>query len=283
MADTPLDGFPPLTRRELLYAAGGIAVLAGVAEAASCSARPAAAQQASPTGLAQALGAEAPLNPVAPGGATDRAIEMGLHTPALTLDDLPWNLRLINAAHPLPKDFEVPELHAFDDGAHAIDKRAYQSLHALLKAARKDGVSPFVVSSFRSHKKQKELYQARVRQCKEEGLSGKKAKQEAAFWVARPYSSEHEAALAVDLVDESYQELDKKQEKTEAQRWLMDHCADYGFILRYPTDKSDLTGIGYEPWHYRYVGAEAARAITDSGLCLEEWLDGYLYDGNLQS
>ena len=77
-------------------------------------------------------------------------------------------------------------------------------------------------------------------------------------------------------MDASYQELDEAQEATDTQRWLIDHCAEYGFILRYPTDKSDVTGIGYEPWHYRYVGKEAAGAITSSGLCLEEWLDQYL-------
>lgn len=66
--------------------------------------------------------------------------------------------------------------------------------------------------------------------------------------------------------------LDQGQENTAVQRWLMTHCAEYGFILRYPTDKSALTGVGYEPWHYRYVGVEAAREIMGSELCLEEYL-----------
>lgn len=273
----------PLTRRQLLGALGGAALL-GVVGTASCASAGAAAAPASADSfdLAQALAADSPANPVAPGGATDTAVELGMHAPALTLEDLPWNLRLVNASHPLPKDFEVPALRSFADGAHAIDKRAYRSLQAMLKAARKAGVRPVVCSSFRTHKKQKELYQARVQLSKDEGLSSKKAKEEAAFWVARPYTSEHEAALAVDLVDESYQELDKKQEKTKAQKWLMKHCADYGFILRYPTDKSAVTGIGYEPWHYRYVGKEAAPAITESGLCLEEWLEQYLANGEGQ-
>ena len=99
-----------------------------------------------------------------------------------------------------------------------------------------------------------------------------RAEQEAARWVARPGASEHQAGLAVDIVDISYQLLDEAQEDTPVQQWLMAHCADYGFILRYPTDKSALTGVAYEPWHYRYVGAEAARAIMDGGLCLEEYL-----------
>ena len=78
--------------------------------------------------------------------------------------------------------------------------------------------------------------------------------------------------MAVDIVSASYQKLTRQQEKTAEQKWLMEHCWEYGFILRYPTDKSEVTGIGYEPWHYRYVGRETALAMRDSGLCLEEYL-----------
>ena len=92
------------------------------------------------------------------------------------------------------------------------------------------------------------------------------------MWVARPGTSEHQAGLAVDIVSVEYQVLDEGQEDTPLQQWLMAHCWEYGFILRYPTDKSDLTGVGYEPWHYRYVGEEAAKAITEQGICLEEYL-----------
>ncbi|MDE8702546.1 M15 family metallopeptidase [Adlercreutzia equolifaciens] len=266
-----------LTRREALFVLGGTAAAAALG-VASCQARAAADPTASSPHLGSSL-ADSPLNPGAAASAANQATSLSLHAPALTLEDLPWNLRLINGEHPLPDNFEAPELKSFADGAHAVDKRIYQSLQAMLKAARKANRHPVVCSSFRTRAKQRELYRARVQQCKDEGLTGKKAREEAAFWVARPGCSEHEAGLAVDLVDESYQELDKKQEKAKAQKWLMKHCADYGFILRYPTDKSDITNIGYEPWHYRYVGAEYARAITDSGLCFEEWLETYLANG----
>ncbi|MEY8460539.1 M15 family metallopeptidase [Eggerthellaceae bacterium 24-137] len=192
-----------------------------------------------------------------------------------SLDDLPWNLRLVNKEHPLAKDFPTPELKDVADG-YAVDERIHDDLVALLKAGEEAGRRPVVCSAYRSHKRQRELYRARVRQSKEEGKSGQEAKDDAAFWVAPPYASEHETGLAVDLVDASYQELDEKQETTATQRWLMKHCAKYGFILRYPTDKSDITGIGYEPWHYRYVGKEAASDIAESGLCFEEWLDQHL-------
>ena len=92
--------------------------------------------------------------------------------------------------------------------------------------------------------------------------------------MARPGTSEHETGLALDIVSAAYQLLDERQAETAAQQWLMAHCAEYGFILRYPTDKGALTGVGYEPWHYRYVGKEAAEAIMGGGLCLEEYLAG---------
>ena len=79
--------------------------------------------------------------------------------------------------------------------------------------------------------------------------------------------------MALDIVSANYQKLNKKQENTAEQKWLMEHCWEYGFILRYPSDKSEITGIGYEPWHYRYVGRETALAMRDSGQCLEEYLE----------
>ncbi|MCB6367700.1 M15 family metallopeptidase, partial [Intestinibacillus massiliensis] len=94
----------------------------------------------------------------------------------------------------------------------------------------------------------------------------------AAVWVAVPGTSEHQLGLAVDLVSLSNQNLNHSQENTALQKWLMKNSWKYGFILRYPSDKSSITGIGYEPWHYRYVGKKAAKAIYEQGVCLEEYL-----------
>ena len=91
--------------------------------------------------------------------------------------------------------------------------------------------------------------------------------------MAVPGTSEHQLGLALDIVDRSNQNLDESQEDTAVQQWLMKHSWEYGFILRFPTGKSDVTGIIYEPWHYRYVGKEAAKEIYDRGICLEEYLD----------
>ena len=92
--------------------------------------------------------------------------------------------------------------------------------------------------------------------------------------VAVPGTSEHELGLAVDIADMNHQLLDESQEDTEVQKWLLEHCWEYGFILRYPTGKSDITDIIYEPWHYRYVGREDAEQIRALDVCLEEYLAG---------
>ena len=95
---------------------------------------------------------------------------------------------------------------------------------------------------------------------------------EAGRWVAVPGTSEHETGMALDIVSYSYQLLNEQQENTAEQKWFMEHCWEYGFILRYPKDKTEVTGIGYEPWHYRYVGREHAAKLYESGLCLEEYI-----------
>lgn len=91
--------------------------------------------------------------------------------------------------------------------------------------------------------------------------------------VAVPGTSEHQTGLAMDIVDVNNQRLDESQESTAVQKWLIEHSLEYGFILRYPTGKSEITGIIYEPWHYRYVGREDAEQIHTLDVCLEEYLE----------
>ena len=182
-----------------------------------------------------------------------------------------WALRLVNFENPLPDGYTVPTLTELRNG-QAIDSRAYPALQAMMDAARAEGLQPVICSSCRSWDIQERLFEAEVQNWLARGYIRQDAEAQAAQWVARPGASEHQLGLAVDIVDISYQLLDEGQESTPVQQWLMAHCAEYGFILRYPTDKSELTGVGYEPWHYRYVGTEAAREIMDNGLCLEEYL-----------
>ena len=183
-----------------------------------------------------------------------------------------WNLILVNPWNEVPEDYEV-KLTRLKNG-QAVDSRCYPMLQQMMDDCRAAGLNPVICSSYRTHDKQEELFRKKVNTLRKQGYSQEEAETEAARWVARPGTSEHETGLAVDIVDKSYQLLDEKQEQTPVQQWLMAHCAEYGFILRYPVEKSDLTGIGYEPWHYRYVGVEAAKAITEQGLCLEEYWMG---------
>lgn len=181
-----------------------------------------------------------------------------------------WNLILVNPRHKLPHDFSV-DLIELKNG-HAVDRRAYPALQAMMDDARSQGLSPLICSSYRTREKQQELYTRQVSAYMERGYERKEALKEAGKWVARPGHSEHQTGLALDIVSQAYQLLDKNQENTPEQRWLMKNAYRYGFILRYPEDKTQLTGIGYEPWHYRYVGKKAAKEIYKKGLCLEEYL-----------
>ena len=91
--------------------------------------------------------------------------------------------------------------------------------------------------------------------------------------VAVPGTSEHATGLALDITSADYAQLDDAQANTAEAKWFAENCWKYGFILRYPPEKSDVTGIIYEPWHYRYVGKDAAKEITESGMTLEEYLE----------
>lgn len=181
-----------------------------------------------------------------------------------------WQLLLVNPWNEMPEDYEVT-LKTLPDG-NKVDQRAYEDLNAMLEACREAGLRPKICSSYRTQSKQTYLYNNKIARLRNAGYSRKAAEAEAGRWVARPGTSEHQLGLALDIVSQSYQALTKKQEKTAEQKWLMEHCWEYGFILRYPNDKSEITGIGYEPWHYRYVGRDVALDIRDSGLCMEEYL-----------
>lgn len=181
-----------------------------------------------------------------------------------------WQLLLVNPWNELPEEFTV-ELKELSNGLE-VDARIYDDLTAMLEDCRKAGLNLLVCSAYRTLETQTRLYNNKIARLRAAGYSKEDAAKEAGRWVAVPGTSEHQTGLAVDLVSSRYTGLNKKQEQTAEQKWLMEHCWEYGFILRYPSDKSNITGIGYEPWHYRYVGKETAKAIRDSGLCLEEYL-----------
>lgn len=181
-----------------------------------------------------------------------------------------WQLLLVNAQNPLPEDFSV-KLRTLPNGTR-VDERAYDALSEMLRDCRAAGLRPLICSAYRTRAVQSRLYQNKIARLRAAGYGPEEAVLEAGRWVAAPDTSEHQTGLALDIVAASYQLLNRRQEETPEQKWLMEHCWEYGFILRYPAEKSEETGIGYEPWHYRYVGAPTAAVLRDSGLCLEEYL-----------
>lgn len=185
-------------------------------------------------------------------------------------DPADWRLTLVNPWTPLPEGYQ-PTLATVENG-YQVDQRCAADLEAMLAACRTAGLSPVLCSAYRTQEKQTALYENLVGKRMAQGLSREDAETQAAKEVARPGTSEHQLGLAVDIVDASYQLLDTHQEDTPVQQWLMEHGWEYGFLLRYPPDKGAVTGIIYEPWHYRYVGRDHAQAIGQAGLCLEEFL-----------
>ena len=149
----------------------------------------------------------------------------------------------------------------------------HDALQEMLQGCRDAGLTPYIASAYRTHSDQVWLFNRKVNQYLSAGYSQADATRLAGTIVAVPGTSEHELGLAFDLTDDSYRNLDEAQENTAVQKWLMENSWRYGFILRYPSDKSEITGIIYEPWHYRYVGKTVAKEIYDSGLCLEEYME----------
>ena len=191
-------------------------------------------------------------------------------TPAASNDDSGWNLILANPWNSLPEGFTV---NLTDIGSgHKVDSRIVNDLNSMMSDLRKAGHSAFVCSSYRTNAHQTNLYNNEVKDYKNRGYSDEDAAVEAAKWVAIPGTSEHQTGLAVDIMSSYYLVLDRGQEDTAEQQWLMANSYKYGFILRYPSNKSDITGIYYEPWHYRYVGKEVAKVIYEKGICFEEYL-----------
>lgn len=183
-----------------------------------------------------------------------------------------WELVLVNSQNTLPEDYAVELAQLGNE--QAVDARIAGDLEKMLADARAEGLSPVLCSSYRTKELQQTLYSNKVDRLVKAGYSQEDAQTEAARWVARPGTSEHQLGLAVDIVAQSYPVLDAGQEDTPEQQWLLENAYRYGFVLRYPEDKSHITGIGYEPWHYRYVGKEAAEQMYWNDLCLEEYLAG---------
>ena len=187
--------------------------------------------------------------------------------PDISADD--WRLILVNKIHTMPDNYEVDTSKV---GGYLVDERIAPDLERMINAAAEEGVTLRIGSAYRSVEYQRNLFDRNVEQLINRGYSETRARELTAESIADPGTSEHSLGLAVDFAVGDSTDFEETFEGTEEFAWLSAHAAEYGFICRYPKDKEDITQYTYEPWHYRYVGAEHANAIHARGICLEEYL-----------
>lgn len=174
-------------------------------------------------------------------------------------------LILVNDDNHIPDNWDV-ELTNLSNGEQ-VASLIYPDLQEMFDDMRADGIYPFVRAGYRSDNEQKRVLNEKTAAYMAEGYSKSRARELALETVALPGTSEHELGLAVDI-----NAVEGKSDSNEVYSWLAENAYKYGFIMRYPKDKTDITGKDYEPWHYRYVGKEAAKEMYNSGECLEEYL-----------
>lgn len=184
-------------------------------------------------------------------------------------------LLLVNSDNPLPSDFDyegnlgqIEDKYNKNATLDKLDKDIIPYVNAMIEAAWKDGVNLLVWSPYRSYAIQNTLFENQVNRCIAKGLSGEAARNEAATVVARPGTSEHHTGLAAD-----FNMASDEFETTPMYTWMQQHAQEYGFVMRYPADKVDVTGVIYESWHYRFVGINTATEMKKLSLTLEEYLD----------
>lgn len=186
-----------------------------------------------------------------------------------------WNLILVNNWNPLPDDFE-PDLVEVEPDKQ-IDRRIVNAYENWTAAAEAAGYNLYLASGYRSVERQQNNYDRSINQYVQEGYTKEEAVEKTEEYIAIPKRSEHHTGLAIDIVDQEWiaegNGLTPDYDTQESQKWLIDTMGDYGFILRYPEDKKEVTDINYESWHFRYVGEENARFIIDHNLALEEYIE----------
>ena len=191
-----------------------------------------------------------------------------------TFDSSDWSLVLINKQHPIPDDYDF-KLGTFKSGMRC-DERVIEDLLLMMQAAKNDGLNLVVRSPYRTSDHQEDNFNDRIKSYMRQGASYMEAYKATSTVITVPGCSEHEVGLALDITSDTYIPLQQGFAETKEGKWLEEHSHEYGFILRYPSGKEYITGIEYEPWHFRYVGREAAATMKNEGLCLEEFWDKYL-------
>ena len=197
---------------------------------------------------------------------------LGMEYVTVDPDATDWNLLLVNKTHRLAENLEMETKQIFSE---EVDARIYDSLVQMLEDGERDSDRQFLVcSGYRSVDFQQTLFDNKIAEIQAEHpeYTYEEAYIEASTIVAIPGASEHNTGLTVDICAMDFQMLIEEYEETDEAKWLKENCYKYGFILRYPKGKEDITQIIYEPWHFRYVGVEAATEIMTQGITLEEYL-----------
>lgn len=226
---------------------------------------------------------EPTVDPASPYGlALVNAAARGLPTPP-DVDVSSWEFVLVNGDHSIGQ-YEPEQLaylnqtldetdiqYAYNEWRCPVDARIADALIAFGLGCKGEGLSVYLSSGYRSYSTQAANFQ---RICQNNGITdGKDAN---GHYITMPAGcSEHQLALCCDITDKYYEIKNSSIEQTATYQWMVQHCAEYGFIHRFPSGKEDLTGVMYEPWHFRYVGVEAANYMMANTLCLEEFLALY--------
>lgn len=184
-------------------------------------------------------------------------------------------LSLLNKEYILKDELDIDLVNV--GNGHQLERRCAAEITQMIKDAKKDGMRMNLTSAYRTYMKQVYLFKNKIERLEQQGYSHEKAVKEAGTVVAVPGTSEHQLGLTLDFVTGSYKNLDEGIRNTKEYQWTEKHAWEYGYVIRYPKDKSDITGIISEPWHLRYVGIPAAQLMTEQNLCLEEFL-GVAYD-----
>ena len=185
---------------------------------------------------------------------------------------------LVNKQHKVGSDYKPENLVIPSGCDYQMEQTAAKALSDMLAAARADGYSDLILySGYRTYSSQKNKFETRTQRYLNEGYSQAQAEEKAGEYIAPPGSSEHHTGLAADVcsskIVSKFGYLDDSFDSTEEYKWLREHCAEYGFIMRYRKDAEDITGFLYEPWHYRYIGVEHAKACTELSITYEEYYE----------
>ncbi len=208
------------------------------------------------------------------GSAKSEKVDATVSETDYEFDKNDWRIMLVNKQHPIPEDYEFPL--GTIRGNLKCDERILEDLLAMVQAAKDDNIDLNICSPYRDYDRQTVLFERKIEKYLNRGLSYIDAYRVASQIVTAPNASEHQLGLSIDFNSSTYPNLNAGFADTETGKWLKENGPKYGFILRYPLGKEYITGIEFEPWHYRYVGVTAATFITEKGITLEEFWEDYI-------